>query len=224
MQTSLKFKHQNAFTLVELLVVIGIIAVIAGLLLPAVQSARESGRRVQCTNHLRQIGLGCIAHADRHSFFPAGGWKEDWVGDPNQGNGKGQPGGWIFNLLPFIEYSTLHDKGLGLSNSELKESLTNMAQEPLPLFNCPSKRKADVCNNIKYRVYFNTNQPIYFARSDYAGNAGCGFRTCEFQSPRTVADSVKWRECKESEKPEYGNLGSQKIWPKFSNSDSVNLV
>ena len=100
---------ERGFTLVELLVVIAIIGILVALLLPAVQAAREAARRTQCINHLKQLSLGCANHESTHKFFPSGGWGTDWVGDADKGTGEGQPGSWLYSVLPFIEEQALHD-------------------------------------------------------------------------------------------------------------------
>ncbi|MBR5160882.1 MAG: DUF1559 domain-containing protein [Thermoguttaceae bacterium] len=163
---------RNGFTLVELLIVISIIAVLVGLLLPAVYGARESARRLTCTNHIRQLASGCLNHETAHGFFPTGGWSHMYVGDPNAGVGKHQPGGWVFNVLPYIDLTAIHDKGLGKKGTELRNALTEMVQTPIAIMNCPTRRKADIANNVIQISKNNINKPDYYSRTDYAGNAG----------------------------------------------------
>ena len=100
------------FTLVELLVVITIIGILIALLLPAVQAAREAARRVQCTNNVKQLAIGLLAHEEHFKFFPSGGWSWEWSGDPDRGTGRDQPGNWIYAILPYIEQQPLHDLGM----------------------------------------------------------------------------------------------------------------
>jgi prepilin-type N-terminal cleavage/methylation domain-containing protein/prepilin-type processing-associated H-X9-DG protein len=90
-----------AFTLVELLVVLAIIGIIIGLLLPAVQMAREQGRRGACTNNLLQLGKGVIAYEGRQNFVP--GWRNASV----SGTG-GATYGWPVIMLPFVERRDLY--------------------------------------------------------------------------------------------------------------------
>ena len=98
-------RKSSGFTLVELLVVIAIIGILVALLLPAVQAAREAARRTQCKNHLKQLGIASQLHVDTHKFFPSGGWGDWWVGCPDMGCGKNQPGTWTYQLLSYIEES-----------------------------------------------------------------------------------------------------------------------
>lgn len=108
-------ENRSAFTLVELLVVIAIIGVLVGLLLPAVQSAREAARRMQCQNNLKQLGLAMHNHMATHGAFPPGSVNYDESGNRFKTggwqHGQNEMGWtWLPMLFPFIEQPGLWEK------------------------------------------------------------------------------------------------------------------
>jgi len=160
-------KSFHGFTLVELLVVITIIGILVSLLLPAVQSAREAARRLQCSNNLKQIGLACLNHENAQGFFPTGGWGFSWIGEPDQGFDKKQPGGWVYNILPYIEQQALRDLGKGQSDASAKKAaITQLCQTPLGAMVCPTRRTA-VASQPSFTP-INANTCSVTAKSDYA--------------------------------------------------------
>ncbi|MBN2218434.1 MAG: DUF1559 domain-containing protein [Pirellulales bacterium] len=173
-------RSRAGFTLVELLVVIAIIGVLIALLLPAVQAAREAARRTQCRNNLRQIGTAIYSHESAQGFFPSCGWGWMWVGDPDRGFGKEQPGGWIYNVYPFMECDTIHGLGSGAPTATKMLAAAEMCRTPVATFICPSRREVKPFDeaashdrgNILHNV--NTTNPklTKHARTDYAINVG----------------------------------------------------
>jgi prepilin-type N-terminal cleavage/methylation domain-containing protein/prepilin-type processing-associated H-X9-DG protein len=166
--------RRAGFTLIELLVVIAIIGVLVALLLPAVQAARESARRTQCQNQLRQCALAFHLHADVHGHLPTGGWGWAWAGDPDGGFGVNQPGGWVYNIFPFVEQTALHDQSRGLSGAAKLASQRKMLATAVKIFNCPSRRAADLYPT-PYAMY-NADYAPLAAKTDYAANCGDYFR------------------------------------------------
>ena len=109
-------RFNRAFTLVELLVVIAIIGILVGLLLPAVQSAREAARRMQCSNNLKQLALAVHLHHDAHKKFPYGILRNDSMfphpdaGKPGTPTPQNRRYPLMFQLLPFIEQGALYER------------------------------------------------------------------------------------------------------------------
>lgn len=183
----------RGFTLVELLVVIAIIGLLVALLLPAIQASRETARKTQCKNNLRQMSGGFLNHESAQKFLPSSGWGNRWVGDPDGGFGATQPGGWAYSILPYMEYQTLFDAGNRKAELESLYDLEDRGDElsnehflrlvttVVPLFNCPTKRAAalypmDVAPGLGQLA---RNVPVCWAasgcrvaRGDYLVNSG----------------------------------------------------
>ena len=163
----------RGFTVVELLVVVAIIAVLVGILLPAVNSAREAGRRITCANNLRQLATSVALHHDAHQHFPTDGWGFLWIGDPDSGYGVRQPGGWLYNILPFIEAAQLRDIGRLQRPEEKRRALRTLLAVPISGLYCPSRRDTSVYpfGAIRFPLR-NVENPLVAAKNDYAINGG----------------------------------------------------
>jgi len=167
---------RRAFTLVELLVVIAIIGILIALLLPAVQAAREAARRMQCQNHLKQAALAMLGHEAAHGFFPSGGWGHRWTGDPDRGTGFGQPGGWSYAILPYLEHQPVHDLGTddqpdAVTATQI-DGVRHREAIPIEVFVCPSRRTATVYPRPGNRLYYNGGNIAEATAIDYAANYG----------------------------------------------------
>jgi prepilin-type N-terminal cleavage/methylation domain-containing protein len=116
-------EYSRGFTLVELLVVIAIIGVLVSLLLPAVQAARESARRIQCQNHLKQFALGIENYESSLKVFPASGIVDTSITATYESR-SGRMMSWIVLVLPYVEQTALH------SEFDFNQSVLNQAKEP----------------------------------------------------------------------------------------------
>lgn len=185
-RAAVRYRPALGFTLVELLVVIAIIGILVSLLMPAVQMAREAGRRSSCSNNIRQLGLACQQHLESQGFLPTGGWGFAWVGDPDRGYGRNQPGGWVFNILPMIEQDALRNLQLGKTGQARSDAAKEMLSTPLALTVCPSRRRPQLFP--AGTAYWHMRTPMIggpttngdmraspterVARGDYAANGG----------------------------------------------------
>jgi prepilin-type N-terminal cleavage/methylation domain-containing protein/prepilin-type processing-associated H-X9-DG protein len=167
-----KRTRDAGFTLLELLVAIAIISLLIALILPAVQQAREAARTTECKNRLKQIGVAMMLHEESFGRLPGNGWGYLWLGDPDRGTDQQQPGGWIYNLLPYIEQQSLRDRGRGEQAIVQRVTLSKRSQLSLPLFRCPSRpsRPLSPCHPILATV--NADWVPMVAKSDYAVNEG----------------------------------------------------
>jgi prepilin-type N-terminal cleavage/methylation domain-containing protein/prepilin-type processing-associated H-X9-DG protein len=164
----------GGFTLVELLVVITIIGILIALLLPAVQAAREAARNAQCKNHLKQIGLAALHHMEAHEHFPSGGWGWSWAGgDPDRGFGLNQYGGWLYNTLPYLEQSALHDMAKGKPDADKFTAAGQRNVTPLSVLHCPSRRRAVTFPNPTWNKWRHiaAERKEVNARTDYCAHA-----------------------------------------------------
>jgi prepilin-type N-terminal cleavage/methylation domain-containing protein len=152
----------EGFTLIELLVVIAIIAILIGLLMPAVQKVREAANRTSCENNLKQIGLAFQLHYDHFQIFPTGGW--DWWTPPTYNDGQPligaeQRAGWGFQILPFIEAKNVWQAG-----AIVAVGTTNK------VFFCPTRRSPQTISIPDEYVPGLTGGNLTHALCDYAGS------------------------------------------------------
>ena len=180
--------HSRAFTLVELLVVIAIIGVLVALLLPAVQSAREAARRMQCQSNLKQMALALHNYEATHKKFPPGIVQQqadpDFVAGATATNTVNNTESWAWGafLLPYLEQNAIYEQA-GVGRGELIQRVLNIANTPIKTYRCPSDSAAP---KVRVGVGF-TVRFAPWALSNYKANcshSGCGI---------SGSDGLFWR-------------------------------
>ncbi|MBA3480830.1 MAG: DUF1559 domain-containing protein [Pirellulales bacterium] len=175
---------KTGFTLVELLVVIAIIGVLVALLLPAVQAARESARRIDCRNRLRQVALACLNHHDARGNFPSASATlvgASGANDPRMGTMLS----YVAQVLPYMELTNVHR--LINQKRHWDDPENDVArQTPLPMFRCPSQESTDLAYTAP--IGQSATEELSDLRVHYHGVMGAA--PSDICPPSTVLNSV----------------------------------
>ena len=173
-------RNLQAFTLVEVLIVIAIVGVLIGMLLPAVQYVREAGRRTVCLNNMRQIGLASIGFHDVHSAFPPARLHPQQFATPPFHLGDSEPS-WLVRILPFLEQQNAYEQwNLSAPYESHPEDVRSQA---MSVYVCPTRRTVSDANAPSNTASVFVTAPcgcggftdvtiVGGATGDYAGNHG----------------------------------------------------
>ncbi len=152
--------HQSGFTLIELLVSIAILAVLAALLMPAVQSARASARQLQCKNQLRQMGLALHLYHDSHRCFPPGSYVMGPIFPVQTG------WGWGAMILPYIDQADLYSM-LDFGHGNATGNNLALIATTDPFWRCPSDLGPEIIEGVPL-----SDPPYQVASGNYCGSQG----------------------------------------------------
>jgi type II secretory pathway pseudopilin PulG len=165
---------RRGISIVEVIVAIVVIAVVIELGVLLLTRSRESARSNGCEKNLQAIGRALLLHHEKNGHYPTAGWGSMWLGDPDRGRGKDQPGSWEFCILPYIEGSDVPMIPKGLSGQAKSDALVTLCSTPAPMFSC-SARRQPAALPVKEKLATNDflKLPIRLsAKSDYAINTG----------------------------------------------------
>jgi prepilin-type processing-associated H-X9-DG protein len=196
---------RSGFALLELVVTIVVVVDLLILLLPMLASSGESARATKCAFNLQQLGSGALHYVSAHQFFPTGGWGSGWLGDPDRGFGADQPGGWTYNVLPFIGCSDVWSLGKGINPAARREKDQSYMQQittVVDIFYCPSRRAPALYpfTAKKQRLWCFTASRMKggVVKCDYAINAGTEANNERGRGPKTYAEGdnpgYEWRD------------------------------
>ncbi|MBL8809085.1 MAG: DUF1559 domain-containing protein [Planctomycetaceae bacterium] len=154
-------RPRAGFSLVELLVVISILSVLMSLILPAIQNARESARKIQCANHLKNIGIAMLGRMSAHGRFPAAstmGLRS--ITDPEQGPKPYK--NWVIDLLPFLDRQDLADRWVHEEPVTFPSNL-ELTSHQLEVLVCPSDFSVTGVGDLSYAVNGGIGESVYVA-------------------------------------------------------------
>ncbi len=159
--------RKNAFTVVELLVVIGIIGILMGMLLPAVQAVRESARNLACKNHLHQLGIAAQSYESAWQFLPG-----PWFNAPPDSAAYRSDRGLFVQLLPYIE-ETGRDEQIRTAPTTFDIANVGVLAVPIGLLSCPSADREPVLLTDIATLFSGPSVTALDAVTcDYTGNGG----------------------------------------------------
>ena len=205
---------RRGFTLVELLVVIAIIGTLIGLLLPAVQVARESARRSLCQSNLRQISLAMLGYVDAKRNYPSSYTDNNPAFNTSVAADQNYPGlAWSAYILPFMEFANVYDQLMTQTNQgtvhwqtsllnwnkSMPSAVCSIAQVPISVYECPTNEKYRRPSAVGLTVTGSTfaagsavSDTFYCGKINYGANGGVNTANNNGQSGGTDAGGIVW--------------------------------